>query len=58
MAKSKTQNKSKGKNLEKSFSAKFQSPAQVSQSDFLTPKARQVFTKLKQAFIEALILYH
>ena len=52
-AKSKSQDKSKGKNL-----AKFKALTQNSKSGFLTPRARQTFTKLRQAFIKALILDH
>lgn len=53
ITKSKTQEKSKNKNL-----AKSKTLAQSSKSDFLTPKVGQVFTKLRQAFIRALILYY
>ena len=41
----------KSKNLSKSKKT-------VGSLDFLTPKARLVFTKLKQVFVKALILYH
>lgn len=41
--KSKSQNKSKGKNLLKPFSAKSQSSTQGSESGFFTSKARQAF---------------
>ena len=58
IAKSKNQDKSKGKNLVKSFLAKFQALVQSFGSDFLTPGAIQVFTKLRQAFIKVSILNH
>ena len=51
MANSKSQVKSKGKNLTKAI-------AQGSGSCFITHGAKQVFTKLRQAFIEILILYY
>ena len=50
--------KFKSKNLIKPFLAKSQLFAKSFRSDFLIPKARLAFTKLKQAFIKALILYH
>ena len=56
MAKSKRQDKNKGKNLVKFFLAKFK--ASGSGSGFLTLGARQVFTELRQTFIEVPIFYH
>ena len=47
----KVQKTSKSKNLSKSKKT-------VGSSDFFTPKAKLAFTKLKQAFFKALILYH
>ena len=47
----KVQKMSKFKNLSKSKKT-------VGSSDFLTPGARLVFTKLRQAFFKALILHH
>ena len=60
MAKSKSNKttKSKGKNLVKSCLAKFQSSAQSSRLCFLTPEAKLAFIKLRQAFIETLILHY
>ena len=55
-AKSKSQDKTKGNNLVKSFLVK--SKAFDSGSRFFTIGARQVFTKLRQAFIEVPILHH
>ena len=46
----KVQKTSKAKNLSKS--------KKTVGSDFLTPGARLTFTKLRQAFVEALILHH
>ena len=46
----KVQKLSKSKNLSKS--------KKTVGSDFLTPKAKLAFTKLRQAFVKALILYH
>ena len=42
----------------KSFLVKSQLFPQSSRSDFFTYEAKQVFTKLKQTFIDVLILYH
>ena len=55
IAKSKSQDKSKGKN-----SVKFLVKAltQSLRSDFLTPRDRKAFTKLTKAFIETSIFYH
>lgn len=49
--------KSKSKNFVKLFSTKSQSFTQGSGLSFFTPKARQAFTNLRQAFIEILILH-
>ena len=46
----KVQKTSKSKNLSKSKT--------VGSLDFLTPRAKLVFTKLRQVFFKALILYH
>ena len=54
----KSQNKSKGKNSVKSILVKSQVFTQGSGLCFLTPRARQAFTKLRQVFIKASILYY
>ena len=53
MAKFKNQDKSKGKNL-----AKSKSFAQSPESGFLSSKAKQTFTELRQAFIKARIFHY
>ena len=52
----KVQKTSKFKNLSKS--KKSSKSKKTVGSDFLTPGARLVFTKLRQVFVEALILYY
>ena len=53
IAKSKSQDKSKGKNL-----AKFKALVQSTKSGFFTSGVKQAFTKLRQAFIKVSILHH
>ena len=53
----KDQKISKSKNLTK-FKKSSKSKKMVRSLDFLTPKARLVFTKLRQAFVKAPILYY
>ena len=55
-AKSKSESKSKGKNLVKFFSVKYK--VFGSRLGFLTPGARQAFTKLRQAFIKVSIFHY
>ena len=48
-----------GKKVQKTFKSKKLSKSKKAvELDFFTPRARLVFTKLKQAFLKALIFYH
>ena len=47
-----------GKKDQNLFKSKNLSNSKKTELGFLIPKARRVFTKLRQAFIKALILYH
>ena len=47
-----------GKKIQKSSKNLFKSKKTVRSPDFLTPGAKLAFTKLRQAFLKALILYY